>query len=112
MKIKWKYLYIKYDTVISSGGTLNVNTRLDQAANFTSQGQDITLSGMSPGLGPTGSFTLGTSQLGGSAISKTRINLSQSTSTLFGAQLKETTNHGLALYDLEIYGNKKGLRAD
>lgn len=109
-KTKWKYMYLKYDT--SSAGTLNVNARIDQSVSFTSQGQDITLTGNSPGLGPTGTFTLGVSTLGGSMTNKKRITLEHLVGTMLGVQMREATAHGLTLYDFEYYGNKKGLRAD
>lgn len=106
---KYKYMYLKYQT--GSAGTLQVNARIDQASDFASQ-EDISLRGSSPGLGPTGTFTLGVSVLGGSMVNKNRITFQHLTGTLLGVQFIEATANACELYDLEILGQKKGYRAD
>lgn len=106
-KTKYKYLYLKYRT--GSAGTLGINARIDQAANFGVQ-RNLSLAGMSPGLGPTGSFTLGVSQLGGSATSKTRVTFAQLTGTLLGIQFTEATANSCELYDYSIWGFTRALR--
>ena len=64
-KSKWKYLYFKYDSGVAS--TLNINALVDSSSLFTPQ-KSKSLISMSPGLGPTGTFTLGASLLGGSVV--------------------------------------------
>lgn len=108
-KSKWKYIYVKYDT--TSAGTLNVNARVDQAVNFGLQ-EAISLKGNSPGLGPTGTFTLGVSVLGGSMTTKNRVTFAHLTGTMLGIQFSESTSNGCTIYEHEIYGKPKGLRDD
>lgn len=108
-KTKWKYMYLKYDT--SSAGTLNVNARIDQATNFALQSA-ITLKGNSPGLGPTGTFTLGVSVLGGQLTSKQRVTFAHLTGTLLGIQFSEATANGCTIYEHDIFGMRKGFRDD
>lgn len=108
-KAKWKYLYTKFKT--GSAGTLGVYARLDEAADFTLQ-ESIALKGNSPGLGPTGTFTLGVSQLGGQALTKQRVTLAQMTGTLLGVRLLESTANPCSVYELEAFGFLKGLRDD
>lgn len=108
-KSKWKYIYVKYDT--NSAGTLNINARIDQSATYALQ-KSIVLKGNSPGLGPTGNFTLGVSVLGGQSTSKTRVTLAQLTGTLLGIQFQETSSNACIIYEYEIYGRHKGLRDD
>ena len=104
---KYKYLYFKYQT--GSAGTLLVNSRIDQAQDFSLQ-ESVDLSGNSPGLGPTGTFTLGTSILGGSMITQNRVTFQHLTGSLLGVQFKESTANSCELYDMQIYGMKKGFR--
>lgn len=106
-KSKWKYVYLKYTTGFA--GTLSVNARTEKAVNFTSQ-EDISLVGNSPGLGPTGTFTLGVSVLGGAAIAKQRVNLATLSGTLFGVQFREITSSNCEIFDFSILGRKKGYR--
>lgn len=108
-KSKWKYVYMKYKTGLA--GTVNVNARIDQAVNFALQSA-ISLQGGSPGLGPTGKFTLGVSVLGGSLTTKTRVGLAQLTGTMLGLQFTESTSNSCTIYEYEIYGRRKSLRAD
>lgn len=108
-KSKYVYMYHKYKS--GSAGTLNVNARIDQAVNYTLQ-KAVSLAGNSPGLGPTGTFTLGVSTLGGSIIVKNRVTFGHMTGTLLGVQFLESTTNYCELYDLQILGIKKGLRAD
>lgn len=102
------YLYQKYKS--GSIGTLKINARIDQAVDYTLQ-QSLMMAGNSPGLGPTGTFTLGTSQLGGSAVVENRTSFLHLTGHLLGVQFKESTANACELYDAQIFGNKKGLRA-
>lgn len=106
-KAKWKYFYFKFDT--SSAGSLKVNARVDQAASFMTE-ETVSLAGNSPGLGPTGTFTLGVSVLGGAGTSTHRTTLDQLTGHLLGLQLLESTSHPATIYDMQVYANKKGLR--
>jgi hypothetical protein len=107
-KTHWKYLYIKTDQGVNS--TLNVSSKFDSAVNFTLQ-KAISLVGTSPGLGPTGTFTLGTSTLGGATIGYTRVNFAQQTGRIFQMQFKETSTVPVTIYEYTLMGNVKGLRA-
>lgn len=104
---KYKYMYLKYQA--GSAGTLNVNARIDQAQDFSLQ-EAIDLSGNSPGLGPSGSFTLGTSVLGGSMVTQNRVTFLHLTGSLLGVQFTESTANYCEIYDAQIYGMKKGFR--
>ncbi len=108
-KSKWKYTYLKHGT--GSAGTLKVNARVDKAADFTLQ-ESISLAGNSPGLGPTGTFTLNDSVLGGANITKERVNLAQMIGDLFGIQFKESTANSCEIFDYQVMGFKKGFRND
>lgn len=108
-KTKWKYLYIKHDTGV--GSTLTVNARIDQAVNYTTQ-ESVALAGNSPGLGPTGTFTLGVSVLGGGLVDKTRITFAHLTGTMLDVQFTETSSNAVGIYEFSIYGNPRGLRDD
>ena len=108
-KSKWKYLYIKFAS--GSAGTLNVNARIDQAADFASQ-ENVSLQGNSPGLGPTGGFTLGVSILGGAMVAKDRVTFAHLTGTLLGIQFKEATANSCDLYNYTVLGFLKGYRDD
>ena len=108
-KSKWKYVYHKYAS--GSAGTLLINARIDQAADFTLQ-ESLSLVGNSPGLGPTGTFTIGVSVLGGANVSKNRVTFAHLTGTLLGIQFKESTSNSCELYDYQIYGFKRALRDD
>ena len=106
-KTKWKYIYLKSQT--GSAGTLDVNARIEQAVDFTNQ-ESISLVGNSPGLGPTGTFTLGVSVLGGSVITKDRVTLAHLTGTLLGIQFVEDSANSCEIYDYQILGFPRGLR--
>jgi len=106
-KSKWKYIYLKYGTGFT--GTLTVNTRAEKTVNFTLQ-KSISLAGTSPGLGPTGTFTLGTSVLGGADVAKQRVNLAEVTGSLFGIRFREITSSNCELFDYSVLGFKKGYR--
>lgn len=106
-KAKWKYMYLK--TKRGTGGSLIVKARIDQAEAFATQ-DTIDLQGSSPGLGPTGTFTLGTSTLGGASVTKDRVTFAHLTGSIMGLQFSETTSSACDIYDYEIYGQLKGLR--
>ena len=106
-KSKWKYMYVKYDTGV--GSTLNINAKIDKSVNYTLQ-KAIALAGSSPGLGPTGTFTLGVSVLGGGTINKERVTFAQLTGTMLDVQFTETSSNPVTLYDFEIYAIPRGLR--
>lgn len=106
-KAKFKYMYIKFKK--GNGGSLVVKARVDQATDFATQ-KTIDLGGTSPGLGPTGTFTLGTSTLGGANISKTRVTFAHLLGSVMGIQYSEATSNSADIYDHEIYGQLKGLR--
>ena len=108
-KNKWKYLYFKYLT--GSAGSLQVNARIDQAASFGTQAIQ-SLQGNSPGLGPTGNFTLGVSVLGGQMTSKSRVTFAQLVGTMLGVEFKEATSSPCTIYEYSIYAIPKGLRND
>lgn len=106
-KSKYKEMFHKYKS--GSAGTLNVNARIDQAADWTLQ-EAVSLQGNSPGLGPTGNFTLGVSVLGGAVIVINTIIFQHLTGSLLGVQFKESTANYCELYDYRILGMKKGFR--
>lgn len=106
-KTKYKYMWLKYKT--GSAGTVSINARIDQASSFGLQ-RSLSLAGTSPGLGPTGTFTLGVSQLGGSTTSKARVTFAQLTGTLLGIQFTEVTSNSCELYDYSIWGFTRALR--
>lgn len=108
-KSKYKYLYGKYKA--GNAGSLKIYARIDQAADFGLQ-ETVSLQGMSPGLGPTGSFTLGVSVLGGSSVFKHRTTFAHLTGTMLGMRFTETTANACEIYDLEILGIMKGYRDD
>lgn len=106
-KMKWKYLYLRFDT--GSSGSLLVKSKVDDASDFALQ-DTISLIGMSPGLGPTGTFTLGNSLLGGSSRSRHRTNLLHIIGKTLQLEFLETSTSAAAIYDHEIYYQPKGLR--
>lgn len=106
---KFSYFYFKYGT--GSAGTLTINARIDEAVNFGLQ-ETLSLAGTSPGLGPTGTFTLGTSILGGSTITEHRTTLLALTGHMLGVQLIESTANSCNIYDMQVYGLLKGFRAN
>lgn len=108
-KSKWKYIYLKYAT--GSAGVLKVNARIDKVVDFGLQ-ESISLVGNSPGLGPTGTFTLGVSLLGGAEVVKERVNLAKLVGTMLGVQFKESTANSCEILDYEVLGFKKGYRDD
>jgi hypothetical protein len=107
-KSKWKYMYVAYET--GSSALLEVKARIDRAITFTAQ-KNIPLAGTSPGLGPTGTFTLGTSTLGGQQTDEDRVTFMRLTGHLLGVQFLEETANSCVLHHFEIYGKAKGLRA-
>lgn len=106
-KTHWKYLYIKYDTGVDSD--LNVYARIDKMTNYTLQ-EAVALNGNSPGLGPTGTFTLGVSYLGGGQLDSHRVNLKQLTGTMLDIKFTETSATEVGIYEFSLYGIPKGLR--
>ena len=111
-KTHWKYLYIKYGQGVDS--TLHVKAKFDSATDFTEQygkdGTAIDLNGTSPGLGPTGSFTLGVSVLGGATIGYNRINFAQQIGRIFQIEYTEESSNPVTIYEYTLMGNVKGLR--
>jgi hypothetical protein len=108
-KSKWKYLYLKYDTGVPS--TLNIYSRVDRTVNYALQ-NSISLEGNSPGLGLTGTFTLGVSVLGGAQVLSSRTNFAQMVGKIFDVKFVETSGSSCGLYEFSLYGNPKGLRAN
>jgi len=108
-KTKYKYMYCKHKT--GSAGSLQILARIDQAADFGLQ-NTIALAGSSPGLGSTGTFTLGTSVLGGSNTNKERTTFASMLGTLLGLQFLEETANSCDIYEYSILGYKKGYRDD
>lgn len=106
-KMKWKYDYIRHETGVAS--TLNVYARVDNASDYMLQ-QAISLAGNSPGLGPTGTFTLGVSTLGGNTTSTTRVTNAQLIGKLFQMEFTETSSNAVTINDWELYAQPKGLR--
>lgn len=104
---KYKYYYHKYQSGFP--GELNVYARVDQAQDYILQ-DTIDLNGNSPGLGPTGTFTLGVSVLGGAMVTQDRVTLQHLTGTLLGMRYLESTENYCELYDHQIYGFLKGFR--
>lgn len=111
-KTHWKYLYLKYDQGVDS--TLHVYSKFDSAVDWTEQfgqnGTAIDLNGTSPGLGPTGNFTLGVSTLGGATVGYNRINFAQQVGRIFQNRFTETSSSPVTIYEYSLYGNVKGLR--
>lgn len=102
---KFLYLYLKY--LSGSAGTLDINARIDQAADFSLQ-QALSLAGNSPALGL---FILGTSVLGGSMISTNRTTLQSLIGHMVGVELVEDTENYCEVYDLQVWGTLKGFRS-
>lgn len=112
-KTHWKYLYIKHDQGVDS--TLHIKSKFDSATDFTEQygrdGNPIDLNGNSPGLGPTGAFTLGVSVLGGATIGYNRINFAQQVGRIFQLEFAESSANPVTIYEYTLMGNVKGLRS-
>lgn len=106
-KGKWKYAY--FDYVTGSAGTLSINARIDDAANFINQ-QSLSLKGNSPGLGPTGNFTLGVSFLGGATVTMNRVNFAKLLGHHMQMQFLESTANSTEIQTLAILGLPKGYR--
>lgn len=106
-KGKWKYVYFDYKT--GSGGTLTINARIDEAVNFNLQ-QTLSLAGNSPGLGPTGTFTLGVSVLGGTTLTMSRVTLAKLMGHHMQLQFLESTVNNAEIQTLAILGLVKGYR--
>lgn len=111
-KTHWKYLYIKNDQGVDS--TLHVYSKFDSATDYTEQfgkdGLPINLNGNSPGLGPTGTFTLGVSVLGGMTLGYNRINFAQQVGRIFQIKYLESSANPVTIYEYTLMGNVKGLR--
>jgi hypothetical protein len=108
-KTKFKYLYLKHET--GSAGSLAVKARVDRATNFVTQ-DTLSLASTSPGLGPTGTFTLGVSVLGGPDRTTKRVNLAGLTGHMLDVQFLEATANSCDIYDFSVYGLRKGHRDD
>lgn len=106
-KTKYKYMYHKYAS--GSAGMLQIKARIDQASDFALQ-ETLALAGTSPGLGPTGTFTLGVSVLGGAGVVKNRVTFAHLTGTLLGVEFIESTANACEIYDYSIHGFIRGLR--
>jgi hypothetical protein len=106
-KTKFKYLYFKYKT--GSAGSLAINARIERAVGFTSQ-DTISLASLTPGLGPSGTFTLGVSVLGAPDRKTTRVTFKQLTGHMLDVQFLEQTANFCDIYDYNIWGMRKGLR--
>jgi hypothetical protein len=108
-KSKWKYLYYKYD----SGVNNNIETLalIDSALYYTTQ-DILNMSSISPGLGPTGTFTIGVSTLGGNVVRSHRVKFGGLTGKMLQLQLKESSSSPVGIYEYSIYGYVKGLRDD
>ena len=111
-KTHWKYLYVKTDVGVNS--TLHVKSKFDSATQFTEQygkdGEAVDLNGTSPGLGPTGTFTLGVSRLGGATLGYNRINFAQQEGRIFQIEFTESSANEVGIYEYSLYGNVRGLR--
>jgi len=108
-KMKWKYCYVRYDTGV--GSALTIKARIDNASDFGTQ-QAISLLGTSPGLGPTGTFMLGISTLGGNTTTTTRVTLLHLTGKLFQIKFTESSDNEVTIHDYQVYALPKGLRAN
>jgi hypothetical protein len=108
-KSKFKYLYFKHKS--GSPGSLAIGARIDRALSFANQ-KTVSLQGNSPGLGPTGTFTLGVSILGAPDRSTVRVPLKQLTGHMLDIQFLEETANPCDIYDFSLYGIRKGLRAN
>lgn len=106
---KWVYLYLKY--LSGTAGTLDVSARINQAADYTLQ-ETIDMAGNSPGLGPSGSFTLGVSVLGGATITQDRVTLGSLTGDLLGIKFVEDSANACTIYDYQVLAQKKGYRSN
>ncbi len=107
-KHKWKYVYFRFDTEPT---TMTISAKIDESLDFTTQ-EVLSLAGSSPGLGPTGMFTLGVSQLGGATRTHHRTTLLHLIGKTLQLQYTESSNVSVAIYDQEIYQQSKGLRAN
>ena len=106
-KSKWKYIFVKYET--GATGTLDVNTRIERADDFALT-EAISLAGNSPGLGPTGTFTLDESFLGGANTSIERCSPGKAVGNLFGIRFTEDSSSSCVMYDFQVLGYAKGIR--
>jgi hypothetical protein len=106
-KTHWKYMYYKYDSGVDSN--LYINALVDSSTVFVNQ-KIQSLVSLSPGLGPTGTFTLGVSLLGGAGTLSDRVNFAGLTGKMFQLQLTETSVNPITLYEYSLYGIVKGLR--
>jgi hypothetical protein len=111
-KTHWKYMYVKHDQGVDT--TLHIKSKFDSATEFTEQygknGEPLDLNGNSPGLGPTGAFTLGVSVLGGATIGYNRINFAQQIGRIFQLQFTEESANPVTIYEYTLMGSVKGLR--
>ncbi len=72
--------------------------------------KSIALLGSSPGLGPTGTFTLGVSKLGGNITSYDRVTFAHLTGKMLGLQFYEDSATECEIYEYSVYGKLKGFR--
>lgn len=107
-KHKWKYMWVRYDVGVNS--MLNVYAKNDQTATYGLQ-KAINLLGNSPGLGPTGTFTLNQSVLGGGTTNHQRITFQQLTGVTLDLQFTESSSSACTFYEYSLWTIPKGLRA-
>ena len=107
-KSKFSRMYLVHET--GSAGTLQINARVDETLNYTNQ-LNIALGGNSPGLGPTGTFTLNVSLLGGQGLTTKRVIFKHLTGHNLGVQFLESTANDCRVHYYTIFGMAKGLRA-
>lgn len=102
-----KFLYYYWKFASGSAGTVDVYAKIDQAVDYNLQ-ESVSLAGSSPGLG---TFVLGTSTLGGAALTQRRTTLLALTGHFLGVQLIEDSANACNIYDMQVYGQTKGLRS-
>lgn len=104
-KIKWKYLYLKYD--LGNAARLFVYQQIDNGGYALQR--TIYLNEDSATLG---SFILDTHTLGGGDRSHARVNLKKQTGKIAQFYLFEDSALQQTFYDFQIYGKARGLRQD
>lgn len=104
-KEKWKYLYTRFDTGVSS--VLTIDAKVDDWSEYVNQ-DTVSLAGTSPGLG---SFILDTSVLDGATTNRHRTNLAQLIGKTLSLEITERSTSAVTIYDHELYYQPKGLRA-
>lgn len=108
-KAKYKYFYFDYE--IGTAASLQIGAKLEDSVDFMLQ-QTLSFVGNSPGLGPTGTFTLGVSVLGGSALGTNRTTLQQIVAHHCQMQFLESTANQCKIQTLTMLGQLKGFRMD